>query len=279
MAEKTPQEILDDLHAAQIEAQKAGLIDQREKTDAVIGEAVGAQTKENTGAGADYNNYQKTNAGKSETSGMYAYNAYRSRLSAAAKAAQNAKEKADLSYNMTKANANANLSNAQAAEKAARNEQYWKQQQWDYQLAADEAAKQAAEEAKQASRRSYSTSATDNSAARAEAGALAMKPIDTVMDIVSNMKGQSDEGQNKRQDNKIPDRRGKDFARNKNEAFNELISQAQSISDDGKLRVSKKDREKILNEAIALGYDKNSDEYKALLFYLKGRAGTSSYYL
>lgn len=144
MAEKTPQEILDDLHAAQIEAQKAGLIDQREKTDAVIGEAQSAKAKENTGADADYNNYQKTNAGKSETSGMYAYNAYRSRLSAAAKAAQNAKDKADLSYNMTKANANANLSNAQAAEQAARSDQHWQQEQWEYQLAADEAAKQAA---------------------------------------------------------------------------------------------------------------------------------------
>ena len=144
MAEKTPQEILDDLHAAQEEAKKAGLIDQREKTDAVIGEAEGAKAKENTGAGADYNNYQKKNAGKSETSGMYAYNAYRSRLSAAAKAAQDAKEKADLSYNMTEASANANLKNAQAAEQALRNDQHWQQKQWEYQLAADEAAKQAA---------------------------------------------------------------------------------------------------------------------------------------
>ena len=150
MAEKTPQEILDDLHAAQKEAKKAGLIDQREKTDAVINEAESAKAQANKGAGTDYNNYQKKNAGKSETSGMYAYNAYRSRLSAAAKAAQDAKEKADLSYDMTEANANANLKNAQAAEQALRNDQHWQQKQWEYQLAADEAAKQG-------SSRSYST--------------------------------------------------------------------------------------------------------------------------
>ena len=278
MAEKTPKEILDDLHAAQKKAKKAGLIDQREKTDAVIGEAVDAKAKENTGAAADYNNYQKNNAGKSETSGMYAYNAYRSRLAAAAKAAQNAKEKADLSYNMTEANAKANLKNAQAAEQATRNDQHWQQKQWDYQLAVDEAervareeAERAAEEAERAraaakktSGRRSSSYVIDNSAAIAEAEALAMKPINTVTDIVSHMKNRS----------------GADKSTvNKEKSIDELMERAKAISDNGKLLVFKKNRDQILNEAIALGYDKHSKEYKALLFYLKGRAGTSNYYL
>ena len=287
MAEKTPKEILDDLQAAQKEAKKAGLIDQHEKTDAVINEAESAKAQANKGAAADYNNYQKNNAGKSETSGMYAYNAYRSRLAAAAKAAQDAKEKADLSYNMTEANAKANLKNAQAAEQASRNDQHWQQKQWDYQLAVDEAERVAREEAERA-------------AEEAERARAAAKKTSGRRSSSSVTSGRGDDPENDsgtvfgksrttRHEQGTPfrglyDRNGAGGGGgggswgSRAKSIDELMHQAKDISFNGQWNASKKERERILAEAEALGYDKDSDEYKDLLFYLKGKAPKSTYF-
>ena len=85
-----------------------------------------------------------------------------------------------------------------------------------------------------------------------------MKKIDMVKDIVSNMKNKPEA--------------------NKNNSIDDLIHQAKDISGSGQWRAPKKELERILAEAEALGIDKNSKEYQELWFYLNGKAPKSTYF-
>ncbi len=161
MAEKTGNEIWDDMKNAQEALVDENLKKYKAEKDNLAAQADANAAAESAGGSADYQNYATPsgggiqadavsrlglNKGKlSETNLAGGYNAYQSRLAAAARQAQNAKDRLELGYNMYGAQSQAEKSNAQANYNAMKNSEYWKKANWDYQLAAD---KKAEEEAK-----------------------------------------------------------------------------------------------------------------------------------
>ncbi len=160
MAEKTGNEIWDDMKNAQEALVDENLKKYKAEKDNLAAQADVNAAAESAGASADYQNYTTPNGnsiqadvvsrlglnkGKlSETNQAGGYNAYQSRLAAAARQAQNAKEQLDLSYGIYGAQSQAEKSNSQANYNAMKNSEYWKKANWDYQLAADKKAEEEA---------------------------------------------------------------------------------------------------------------------------------------
>ena len=147
---QTSKELIDAMIAAEAALRADGDAEISAKVQNAENEADANAARESAGAEADYTNYQNPtdvraaalarlglNGRISETAQNAAYNAYRSRLAAAAEAQKAAKEKAELAKASLSAQSEANTKNAAASANALKNSDYWKLLQWEYGRAAD----------------------------------------------------------------------------------------------------------------------------------------------
>ena len=148
---QTSKELIDAMIEAEEKLRAEGDAALSASADSTNAEAEANRTSEAQGALSDYDAYRNPtdvraaaiarlglNGTLSETAANAGYNAYRSRLAAAAQAADASRQKTELQIKSLLAQSAANAKTAQALVTQLKNSDYWQNAQWDYQVKSNE---------------------------------------------------------------------------------------------------------------------------------------------